>query len=67
MCIFSGEVGFKSMTWNIGWAKEPMIERMQEMDPDLPITFVYGAQSWVDRATGWNFKNSHKGYVDVQV
>ena len=44
-----------------------MIERMQAIDPELPVTFVYGAQSWVDRATGWNFKNSHNGYVDIQV
>ena len=55
------------MTCNTYWAKEPMIERMKEMDPELPITFVYGAKSWVDRATGENFKSSHDGYVDVQV
>lgn len=63
----SGEIGFKNMTEGFGWAKYPMIERMAAIDPSVPITFIYGADSWIDRRTGLSFQGSHKGYVDVQI
>ncbi|XP_076470644.1 (Lyso)-N-acylphosphatidylethanolamine lipase-like isoform X2 [Babylonia areolata] len=63
----SGEIGFKNMTEGFGWAKYPMMERMADIDPSLPITFVYGAESWIDRRTGLNFQRSRRGYVDVQI
>ncbi|XP_076449748.1 (Lyso)-N-acylphosphatidylethanolamine lipase-like [Babylonia areolata] len=64
----SGEVGFTNMTWNLAWAKDPMIHRLHTLDPDIPITFLYGARSWVSRATGWKVKSSRdNSYVDVQI
>lgn len=64
----SGEAGFKSLTWSLGWAKRPMIHRMADISRDLPITFVYGSRTWMDRSTGWNVKhNRTDSYVDVQV
>ncbi|KAK7114084.1 (Lyso)-N-acylphosphatidylethanolamine lipase-like isoform X2 [Littorina saxatilis] len=63
----SGEIGFKSLTKHMGWAKQPMLERMTAIDPDLPISFIYGAQSWVDRNSGWKVKQARQSYVDVQI
>lgn len=67
LASFSGEIGFKSLTKHMGWAKQPMLERMTAIDPDLPISFIYGAQSWVDRNSGWKVKQARQSYVDVQV
>lgn len=64
----SGELGFKSMTWNLGWAKEPMTHRLIEgLDDNVPLTFIYGSESWVKRSTGWEIKNERSTYVDVQI
>ncbi|KAK7478196.1 hypothetical protein BaRGS_00030557 [Batillaria attramentaria] len=64
----SGEVGFKSLTMSLGWAKRPMIHRMGDICGDLPITFVYGSRTWMDRTAGLNVKHLRPdSYVDVQV
>ncbi|XP_076449256.1 (Lyso)-N-acylphosphatidylethanolamine lipase-like [Babylonia areolata] len=63
----SGEAGFKSLMWSLGWAKRPMIERMAAMDPQVPITFIYGSLSWMNRDAAWQFQKSHNSYVDVQI
>ncbi|KAL8605156.1 hypothetical protein ACOMHN_031097 [Nucella lapillus] len=64
----SGERGFKSLTWNVGWAKRPMIERMVALTPDLPVTFIYGSHSWMNRDAAWGYmKTREQGYVDVEI
>ncbi|GFU49176.1 hypothetical protein NPIL_261611 [Nephila pilipes] len=64
----SGEVAFKAMTDNSGWAKHPMMHRLNSLDWKVPITFVYGSRSWVNRQPGLQIKYSRlNSFVDVQV
>ncbi|XP_069020648.1 (Lyso)-N-acylphosphatidylethanolamine lipase [Embiotoca jacksoni] len=48
----SGEVGFRAMSESLGWAKRPMLQRVQLLPPSMPLTMLYGAQSWVDSSSG---------------
>ncbi|XP_008297793.1 (Lyso)-N-acylphosphatidylethanolamine lipase [Stegastes partitus] len=48
----SGEVGFRAMAESLGWAKKPMLERVSQLPPSMPVTMLYGAQSWVDSSSG---------------
>lgn len=48
----SGEVGFRAMSESLGWAKRPMLQRVHLLPPSMPVTMLYGAQSWVDSSSG---------------
>lgn len=48
----SGEVGFKAMSVTLGWAKKPMLDRIHLLPSTLPVTLVYGGQSWLNSSTG---------------
>ncbi|KAM3939118.1 (Lyso)-N-acylphosphatidylethanolamine lipase isoform 1-T1 [Leptodactylus fuscus] len=48
----SGESAFKTMMEKFGWAKRPMMSRLDLIPKDVPITFVYGAETWIDRNSG---------------
>lgn len=64
----SGEVGFKAMTDESGWAKNPMLSRLSSLHWKVPITFVYGSRSWTNRQPGLQIKYSRlNSFVDVQV
>lgn len=64
----TGESAFHSMMHGFGWAKNPIIKRMDKMDPEIPITLIYGSRSWVDCASGETIKEMRKNsYVNVQV
>ncbi|KAE8633668.1 hypothetical protein XENTR_v10002006 [Xenopus tropicalis] len=52
----SGESAFKTMMERFGWAKRPMMSRINQIPKDLPITFIYGAETWIDRSTGERVK-----------
>lgn len=66
--IPSGEIAFKSMTAHLGWAKHPMVNRMAELREDVPISFIYGSRSWIDRQPGIQTKYTRvNSYVDVQI
>ncbi|CAG5036095.1 unnamed protein product [Parnassius apollo] len=64
----SGESAFHALMIGFGWAKNPMVHRVGQLDPALPITVMYGSRSWVDNSTGellcQNRPNS-KTYVQV--
>ncbi|CAK1584291.1 unnamed protein product [Parnassius mnemosyne] len=64
----SGESAFHALMIGFGWAKNPMVHRVGQLDPKLPITVMYGSRSWVDNTTGellcQNRPNS-KTYVQV--
>ncbi|XP_055542151.1 (Lyso)-N-acylphosphatidylethanolamine lipase [Wyeomyia smithii] len=62
----SGESAFHSMMKNLGWAKNPMINRIQDLKHNVPITFVYGEKSWLDNTAGDIVKQlRHHEYVKV--
>ncbi|XP_013859955.1 (Lyso)-N-acylphosphatidylethanolamine lipase isoform X2 [Austrofundulus limnaeus] len=48
----SGEVGFRAMSETLGWAKKPMLHRIHLLPPSMPLTMLYGAQSWMDSSSG---------------
>lgn len=48
----SGEVGFKAMALSLLWAKRSMLDRVHLLPPNLPVTLVYGGQSWMDSSMG---------------
>ena len=58
-----GESAFHAMMKSFGWAKYPMLHRISALRSDVPITFIYGARSWIDRQPGQIIKemrtNSH--------
>jgi len=66
--LFSGESAFHAMMSGFGWAKNPMIKRINELQPNIPITLLYGSRSWVDNTAGEAIKQTRFGsYVNVQV
>ena len=65
---FSGESAFHSMMASFGWAKDPMVNRIEQMDKTIPITFLYGAQSWIDNRPGQLIKKLRdQSFVNVEV
>lgn len=52
LCCHSGETAFKNMTVPYGWAKRPMLQRMDQLRPEIPITIIYGSRSSIDSNSG---------------
>ncbi|CAH4030342.1 (Lyso)-N-acylphosphatidylethanolamine lipase isoform X2 [Pieris brassicae] len=48
----SGESAFHTLMHGFGWAKNPMVRRVDRLHPALPVTVLYGSRSWVDNTTG---------------
>lgn len=48
----SGETAFRNMTVPYGWAKRPMVHRMDQLQPHIPIAIIYGSRSSVDSNSG---------------
>lgn len=48
----SGEEGFRSLTENTIFPVNPMLERIGNLHRDIPLVFIYGADSWVGAAAG---------------
>ena len=67
----SGEVAFKALHLELGYAKSPLIHRLSDLDRNIPITMIYGAQSWMDPTNGYRvqvktelfFFSMSNGYV----
>jgi len=62
----SGEEGFKSLTEFTLFPLNPMIERIGNLDPGIPLSFIFGAQSWVGNSAGFETQNI-LGSSQVQV
>lgn len=52
LCCHSGETAFKNMTIPYGWAKRPMLQRIDQLQPEIPITIIYGSRSSIDSNSG---------------
>ncbi|KAK3858515.1 hypothetical protein Pcinc_035298 [Petrolisthes cinctipes] len=64
----TGESAFHTLMAGFGWAKYPMLQRMDSLRKGLPITLIYGSRSWVDHDPGFQIKYMRQdSYVDVQV
>ncbi|XP_069371988.1 1-acylglycerol-3-phosphate O-acyltransferase ABHD5 [Paralichthys olivaceus] len=60
----SGETAFKNMTIPYGWAKRPMLERIGQIQADIPISFIYGSRSSIDSNSGCALKKTRP---DVEI
>lgn len=65
LCV-SGETAFKNMTIPYGWAKRPMLERIGQVQADIPISFIYGSRSSIDSDSGYAFKKTRPD-VEIRV
>lgn len=50
----SGEAGFRAVAKFFGYAKNPMIKRIENVKTHIPIWFVYGSRSWIDCTAGYS-------------
>jgi len=56
------------MMHGFGWAKNPIVKRMDKLNDNIPITLLYGSRSWVDNSAGETIKQFRSSsYVNVQV
>lgn len=67
-CICSGEAAFRAMMHEFGWAKHPMVHRIDTLRKDVPVTMMYGSRSWLDHSASQIVKEKRMdSYVKVQV
>ena len=60
----SGEAAFCTLAKDFGRAKNPMMNRVEELDDKLPVTLIYGKDSWMTPITAEEFREARggKGY-----
>ncbi|GLH08277.1 Putative hydrolase/acyltransferase alpha/beta hydrolase superfamily, partial [Gryllus bimaculatus] len=64
----SGESAFRAMMSGFGWAKNPMLHRIDRLHEDIPMTILYGSRSWVENDSGDVIREKRsKSYVNVQI
>lgn len=63
-----GEKAFYSMVLGVGWAKCPLIKRLDKLDKNISITFLYGSHTWMDTEMGPRIKELRPdSFVDIHV
>ncbi|CAJ1061385.1 -acylglycerol-3-phosphate O-acyltransferase ABHD5 isoform X1 [Xyrichtys novacula] len=66
----SGETAFKNMTVPYGWAKRPMLQRMDKLQSEIPISIIYGSRSSIDSNSGSTIKemrpSSHVEIITIR-
>lgn len=66
--LHSGETAFKNMTIPYGWAKRPMLQRIGDLHPDIPVSVIFGARSCIDGNSGTSIQSLRpKSYVKTIV
>ncbi|XP_033733713.1 (Lyso)-N-acylphosphatidylethanolamine lipase-like [Pecten maximus] len=64
----SGESAFRAMSDKLGRATNPMVERIQQVQNDIPITMIHGENSWIKRDASYQVKELRKeSSVDIKV
>ncbi|KAL1513211.1 hypothetical protein ABEB36_002649 [Hypothenemus hampei] len=64
----SGESAFRAMMSAFGWAKNPMIKRIDNLDDRVPITLLWGLKSWIDHSAEDILKNKRQNsYFNLRV
>uniref|UniRef100_A0A1B6CQ76 1-acylglycerol-3-phosphate O-acyltransferase ABHD5 n=1 Tax=Clastoptera arizonana TaxID=38151 RepID=A0A1B6CQ76_9HEMI len=64
----SGEGAFHAMTSGLGWAKNPMVSRIDRLRDDVPVTVLYGGRSWLDNGFGHVISETRpkSSYTDIK-
>ena len=66
--LVSGETAFKNMNVSYGWAKFPMIDRISDVDKNIPITMIHGSESWISVESSYQTKYLRKdSFVDIRI
>jgi len=52
----SGEVAFVKLNKALGFAANPMIDRLPDLHNNVPVTLFFGEVSWIDRVSGHQLK-----------
>lgn len=67
--ILSGESAFHSFLKYLGWPKNPMIHKYDSIHESLPITVIYGKDSWIDKGPGYELqkKRENMNYINIRV
>ncbi|XP_066288461.1 (Lyso)-N-acylphosphatidylethanolamine lipase-like isoform X2 [Branchiostoma lanceolatum] len=62
----SAETAFGHLQIPYGFARNAMLPRMTQLREDVPITFIFGGESWMDSRPGKQIKVLRReSYVDV--
>ncbi|XP_033114527.1 1-acylglycerol-3-phosphate O-acyltransferase ABHD5-like isoform X2 [Anneissia japonica] len=64
----TGEEGFKSLQVFLAWAHNPMINRIADLDKQVPLTVLYGSKSWMDSKMAYSIKYIRKdSQVNIKI
>ena len=65
--FYRGENAFFSMQFQYGWSQRPMLPRIiSELSPSVPVSFIYGARSWMDSSAGERIREARStSYVNI--
>lgn len=65
---FSGEAAFHNMRQSLFWAKNPMVDRFNSLKEDVPVTVLYGENSWIQKVPVEDFREKRpNSYLNVEV
>ncbi|XP_054763918.2 1-acylglycerol-3-phosphate O-acyltransferase ABHD5-like [Lytechinus pictus] len=64
----AGEQAFKDISMQVGWARNPLEDRIGELPAHIPISMIYGSRSWMDFTGGSLVKQLRpNSRVDVRI
>jgi hypothetical protein len=61
-----GEIAFRTLADRVRYAKNPMVKRIGGLDAKIPIWFIYGSDTWLDKA-GYEVKKIRGHFSEVFV
>ena len=58
----TGEIAFMKLQIPFAWASRPLVNRLQPLsNHDIPINFLFGENTWMDKQTGRDMCQDFKG------
>ncbi|EGG23651.1 hypothetical protein DFA_05785 [Cavenderia fasciculata] len=63
----TGEYLFGLLSLPLGWASNPLYDRIKKLHPDIDVTMLYGSNSWIDREPGYKLKEELSNIKDVVI
>ncbi|EKX46065.1 hypothetical protein GUITHDRAFT_70887 [Guillardia theta CCMP2712] len=56
----TGPRGFRHLCGPLAFAKRPLLPRVEELNELLPVTFIYGQESWINSDSGYEVRNRRR-------
>lgn len=63
----TGELAFHKMMNPIGWAARPLCDRLHHLDASIPVTFLYGEESWMDPRAAVEVMRQIENQADIVI